>query len=195
VGRILSGEPEALGIQGAEPCRAGQGWDWSGVRFRVFSPPSRAAGEGSEGAGLPKEGNDKSCVLRVEAGGRSVLLPGDIGKGVEKGLVQRLGTALKSDVLIAGHHGSATSTGAAFLDAVAPGLVLYAAGYANRFGFPAREVRERVASRATPSLNTGIGGAIELRLGADGTIRGPWAWRERARRLWTHRPAEDTTDP
>ena len=195
VGRVLSGEPDALGIQGAEPCLAGQGWDWSGVRFRVFSPPSLATGEGWVGSGRPKEGNDRSCVLRVEAGGRSVLLPGDIGKGVEEQLVQGLGSALKSDVLIAGHHGSATSTGAAFLDAVAPGLVLYAAGYANRFGFPAREVRERVASRALPSLNTGIGGAIELRLGADGTIRGPWAWRERAVRLWTHRPAEDMTDP
>ena len=193
--RILSGEPEALGISGAEPCREGQGWDWSGVRFRILSPSSGEGGGTADGRGPGTEGNDASCVLRVEAAGRSVLLTGDIGKGVEERLLQDSGPVLESDVLIAGHHGSATSTGAPFLDAVAPGLVLYSAGYANRFGFPAPEVRKRVTARAIPSLNTGISGAIELRMGADGTIVGPWTWREQARRLWTHLPVEKAAYP
>jgi competence protein ComEC len=122
------------------------------------------------------------------------LLPGDIGNGIEEPLVQGLGPRLKSDVLVAGHHGSATSTGASFLDAVAPGLVLYATGYANRFGFPSREVRERVAVQGTRTLDTGISGAIELRFGTDGTIRGPWTWRGRVGRLWTHLPEEKAAD-
>jgi len=179
VARILSGEPEAVGLATVEPCRAGQGWEWSGVRFRFLHP-----GE------LPGEGNDASCVLRIEAGGRSVLLPGDIGRTVEARLVREQWHALASDVLVAGHHGSATSSGSRFLDAVGPSLVLYSAGYANPFGFPAREVRERVAMRGIRALSTGRSGAIELHLDADGSVHGPWSWRERAGRLWTHRVPE-----
>jgi competence protein ComEC len=178
-GRILSGEPDALGIPGVEPCRVGEGWEWSGVRFR-FLHPNRAG----------EKDNDASCVLRVEAGGRAILLPGDITQAVEARLVGEQSHMLRSDVLIAGHHGSATSTSAAFLDAVDPDLVLYSAGYANHFGFPAPEVRERVATRGIRALNTGVSGAIELRFGADGSIQGPWTWRERAGRLWTHRAPE-----
>jgi competence protein ComEC len=177
--RTLSGEPGALDLPGVESCRAGQGWDWAGVRFRFLHPGDSVG-----------EGNDASCVLRVEAGGRSILLPGDIGRAVEGRLARDRHEALRSDVLVAGHHGSATSTSAAFLEAVAPSLVLYSAGYANHFGFPAREVRGRVAARGIPTLDTGVSGAIELHLRADGAIQGPWTWRERAGRLWTHRVPE-----
>ncbi len=179
VGRILSGEPQALGIAGAEACRAGQTWDWSGVRFRLLHPN-----------GTGESGNDASCVLRVEAGGRSVLLTGDITQAMERRLTQDRPQELPSDVLVAGHHGSATSTSRTFLDAVAPRLVLYAAGYGNPFGFPARAVRERVEASGIAALNTGTQGAVELRLGPDGDIRGPWTWREHAGRLWTHRADE-----
>ncbi len=177
--RILSGEPGALDLPDVEPCRAGQGWEWSGVRFRFLHPVDLAG-----------EGNDASCVLRVEAAGRSILLPGDIGRAVEGRLTRDQPAALPSDVLVAGHHGSATSTSVSFLESVAPSLVLYSAGYANPFGFPARVVRGRVAAGGIRTLDTGVSGAIDLHLGADGTIRGPWTWRERAGRLWTHRAPE-----
>jgi competence protein ComEC len=175
--RIDSGEPEDLELPMAEPCRAGEHWEWSGVGFRFLHPPD---------AGF--RGNNASCVLRIEAGGRSILLTGDIEARVERRLARELGSALASDVLVAGHHGSATSTHPEFLDAVAPGLVLYASGYANQFGFPVEEVRERVAAKGIPALDTGLVGAVELRLGPDGAIEGPRSWRERAGRLWTHRP-------
>lgn len=179
VRRILSGEPDALGVPGVESCRADDGWEWSGVRFRFLHP-----------GGLGWADNDASCVLRVEAGGRSILLPGDVTQAVEARLIEEHPQGLRSDILVAGHHGSATSTGAPFLGAVAPRLVLYSAGYANHFGFPAREVRERVAVRGIAALSTGVSGAIDVRLGADGSIRGPWAWRERVSRPWTHRVPE-----
>lgn len=178
--RILSGEPEALALPGVEPCRAGQHWEWSGVQFRILSPP----GDG------PSEGNAASCVLRVQAGGRSILLPGDIGRDLEQDLIRRQGSALRSDILVAGHHGSATSTGDAFLAAVDPRLILYSTGYANRFGFPSRAVRQRVSARGIPSVDTAISGAVELRLLADGRLEGPRTWRDGpSGRLWTHRPA------
>jgi competence protein ComEC len=176
IDRIDSGEPAGLDLPGAEPCRAGEGWDWSGVSFRFLHP----ADDGFRG-------NDASCVLRIETGGHAILLTGDIQARVERRLARESGEALASDVLIAGHHGSATSTHPEFLDAVAPGLVLFASGYANHFGFPVKEVRERVSARGIPALDTGLAGAIELRLGPDGAVGGPWGWRERAGRFWTHR--------
>jgi competence protein ComEC len=174
--RIDSGEPEHLDLPGAEPCRAGEQWEWSGVSFRFLHPPQ---------AGL--RGNNASCVLRVEAGGRSILLTGDIEGGAERRLARTLGDAIASDILVAGHHGSATSTHPDFLEAVSPQLVLFASGYANQFGFPVAEVRERVALRGTPALDTGLVGAVELRLNPDGSVSGPSVWRVRAGRFWTHR--------
>ncbi|WP_295396864.1 DNA internalization-related competence protein ComEC/Rec2, partial [uncultured Thiodictyon sp.] len=180
VGRILSGEPERLALPGTLPCRAGDGWTWSGVRFEVLHPKAPTAGAAM------LTGNDASCVLRVTTGGRSILLTGDLSRRQEAVLVERLGGDLKSDVLVAGHHGSATATGAPFLAAVAPAWVLYAAGYANHFGLPAPQVRARVAALGIPSRDTGASGAIEWRLGADGSLTGPLVWREQAHRLWTH---------
>lgn len=183
VGEMLAGEPGELGDLAASasvpvrPCRAGQRWVWDGVIFEILYPS--VAGE---------EGNNASCVLRVSVGGTAVLLPGDIEARVERVLVRERGGDLQARVLVAAHHGSATSSSAEFLQTVRPDWVLFAAGYANHFGFPAAPVRERVDAVGSASLATGISGAISFRLLADGALEGPWEHREHHRRLWTHRP-------
>ena len=135
-----------------------------------------------------EHGNNASCVLRIETGGRSILLTGDIERRVERRLAAQLGTGLQSDILIAGHHGSNSSTSAEFLQTVSPEWVLFSSGYANHFGFPATSVRERIAERGIQMLDTGILGAIQLRLDAEGRLDAPWGWRDKAGRLWIHRP-------
>lgn len=176
IGRTLSGEPGEVPQAGAAPCRAGETWDWDGVGFTLLYP---------DRGGL--RGNDSSCVLRVVAGETAVLLTGDAGREAEGRLAARLGAGLRSDILVAGHHGSATASTAPFLGAVAPRYVLYAAGFANRWGFPAAEVRERVAALGAVELDTGALGAISFRLGPEG-LAGPDWYRARHLRLWTHRP-------
>ena len=175
--RLQTGEPERLGLAGAEPCLAGETWNWSGVDFRLLHP---------ERADL--KGNEASCVLEIRTGERSILLTGDVGARTEERLVARLGSDWRVAALIAGHHGSATSTSARLLDVTRPEWVLFSSGYANQFGFPARVVRERMAERGIPTLNTALDGAIQFKLGADGWINEPQGWRERAGRIWTHRP-------
>jgi competence protein ComEC len=179
IGHIQSGEPDALKFPGVEPCQAGEGWNWSGVSF-LFLHPQQTGGSD----------NNASCVLRIATGDRSILMTGDVEQRVERLLADRLGSALRSDILIAGHHGSATSSSAQFLQAVAPELVLFSAGYANHFGFPPEEVRARVAGQGSGMLNTAITGAIEIRLDAEGRITGPSGWRAQSGRLWTHRPRD-----
>ncbi|MBI3171358.1 MAG: DNA internalization-related competence protein ComEC/Rec2, partial [Hydrocarboniphaga effusa] len=121
-----------VGTAGAARCEDGMSWVWDAVRFDVLNPGSA---DGSD--------NDSSCVLKIEGGGFSVLLPGDIEKAAEQRLLAGHRERLKSDVLIAPHHGSKTSSTAAFVQAVQPKVVIYSAGWRNHFGHPRPEVLER----------------------------------------------------
>jgi competence protein ComEC len=196
--RILSGEPDELPGVDAEPCRAGDSWVWDGVAFRVLHPQ----------AGSEQEGNDASCVLRVATAGASVLLTGDIEAGVESVLAAGTGAdpadspadgpsdgrgnGLRSDILLAAHHGSDSSSTAPFLRAVDPDWVWFSAGYANRFGFPRAAVLDRVRALGSATATTATDGAVIVRLpGSPETLR-PLRWRRESARVWRHRPAADT---
>ena len=179
IGRILTGEPQAFevsaGVGGAGPrpeaCRAGQGWEWDGVEFAVLHP---------DAAGL--DGNDASCVLRVATPGASLLLTGDLGQAGERRLVRD--RPLITSLLVAGHHGSNTSTSREWLRAARPRWVLYSSGFANRYGFPAAAVRQRVAASGAAELNTAETGAIGFVLSPTG-LSGPDLYRAQHRRLWS----------
>jgi competence protein ComEC len=122
--------------------------------------------------------NDASLVLRVEVAGRVVLLPGDLEAAGERGLVAARG-ALRADVLKLGHHGSRTSTHAAWLRAVAPALAIVSAPRHGRFGMPHAEVVARLVEQELPWCWTGRDGAVlvelEGRLRARGFASGPRA--------------------
>lgn len=176
--RVFGGEPEALDAPGVEPCRRGQRWRWDGVEFEVLHP-----------SGDEESGNDSSCVLRVSVGETALLWPGDVEASIERELLLRDGQELRSEVLIAAHHGSASSTTAPFLARVSPEWVLYSTGWMNRFGFPAAAVRERVAAIGATSLDTARAGAIELAIDANGDITSIRRFREHSDRIWRHHPA------
>ncbi len=153
-------------------CGAPVEWAWDGVHFQFLHPPRW----------FPYLDNDSSCVLRIEAGGRVALLPGDIGKVVESGLVKRQAAAIRADVVVAAHHGSAHSSSSAFVDATRARWVLVSAGYANRFGHPATEVVARWEGAGAEVVETAEVGAEFVGLGAMGvTVRGE---RGRRRRVW-----------
>jgi len=68
-------------------------------------------------------------------------MPGDIEAPQECELVQS-GVDLKSELLMAPHHGSKTSSSEALLNAVKPRLAVVQAGYRNRLGHPALPILE-----------------------------------------------------
>jgi competence protein ComEC len=123
-------------------------------------------------------------VLRVGGGGGSVLLTGDIEREQEAALVVAHGAALASDVLVAPHHGSKTSSSAPFLDAVRPKVAVFQAGYRNRFGHPAEVVLDRYRERGIAIVASPACGAWQWR--ADGAAPGT-CQRDVARRYWHHR--------
>lgn len=170
----LSGED---GLPGSSPCRDGDGWRWDGVDFRILHPPS----------GMPDRGNDSSCVLLAEGRDHRVLLTGDITRAVERRLVAVHGPALKAEVLVAPHHGSASSSSKAFVEAVSPETVVFATGLGNRFGLPAPEVTQRYRDAGARLVDTARAGMVRFEPKAQGGWR-VIRWRENAGRYWTDRP-------
>ncbi len=136
------------------------------------------------GAAAGRSDNDDSCVLQVTYAGRRFLLPGDIGRSRERELVAYWGAHLRSDVLLAAHHGSNTSSSRLWLRSVAPRHFVVTAGKNNRFGHPAESVLERTLERKADVLNTSLSGAIRYHVAPDGRLscrryRHRWApfWR------------------
>ena len=178
---LEAGHPMHAAARHSNRCEAGQRWTWDGVEFSVLRP---AAGDYVRRL----KSNGMSCVIRVAGSGRSALLTGDIEREQEALLVAEHGEGLRSDMLLAPHHGSRTSSSAPFLDAVQPSVAVFQAGYRNRFGHPAADVVERYRQR-------GIAVVVSPSCGA-------WQWsasdpsagrclRQTERRYWRHPASAD----
>ena len=72
------------------------------------------------------------------------------------------GGDVRATVLESPHHGGDTGSGAAFLDAVQPQMVVIAVGADNPFGHPAPAVLARYAARGISVLRTDERGTVEL---------------------------------
>ncbi len=120
-------------------------------------------------------GNDASCVMRVRYGDLELLVPGDISTDVE---AQYLRQAFRPDasrrILVAAHHGSKTSSGAAWVKAMAPDWVVYTAGYRHRYGHPHPDVVARFDATGAIALNTATSGALRWRLWPGGPALTRW---------------------
>ena len=173
---LPAGHPLLGSVAGARPCAAGAAWEWDGVRFAILHPAGAAA--------VARKSNDLSCVLKVSAGARSMLLTGDIEKPAEAELLRRDAAALAADVLLVPHHGSRTSSTGEFLAAVAAPAAVIPVGYRNRFGHPNAQVLGRLS--ATTIFRTDRDGAVTVRLSKQGfDIKGE---RQRRRRYWHDAP-------
>ena len=109
----------------------------------------------------PRVRNDDSVVLDIQYGGVSVVLPGDIGDEVERVLAADFPPAAIR-VLKVPHHGSRSSSSAAFLDALRPAVAVVSAGAVNPFGHPHAEVVERYREAEVALFHTGEDGAVTV---------------------------------
>jgi competence protein ComEC len=111
------------------------------------------------------------------------LLAGDLEAPQEARLVDQA-APLRADLLLVPHHGSKTSSSAAFLDAVHPSIALVQAGYRNRFGHPAPPVMDRYRERAITVIDSPHCGAARWSSGEPDRVV---CQRDQARRYWMHR--------
>ena len=154
---------------------AGDRFGSAGVEFAVLSP---AAGR------LPgaQPHNDDSLAMLVTYGRRRFLLTGDLERPIEQQLVNA-GPLPHIDVLKVGHHGSRTSTSAAWLDALQPGVALISVGRGNRYHHPHPLVVDRLAQRGIVMLRTDELGLVTVRTDGHSLDIDSFRWRQQAERL------------
>ncbi len=121
------------------------------------------------------QGNNASCVILLHVFGRQVLITGDIEAKAEFVLIRLAGKtegmSLVSDVLIAPHHGSKTSSTKEFLNYVMPAYVLVSAGKNNSYGHPHKNITSAYWGNGSDWFNTGRHGQIRVIFEADGAYR------------------------
>jgi competence protein ComEC len=164
---------DEIGTPGHESCRDGQRWSWDGVEFRMLNGPSTGASS-----------NNGGCVLRVAAPDLAVLLPADVEAPTEQRLLREHAELLAADVIVAPHHGSKTSSTAAFVAAVHPRAAIFSAGWRNRFGHPRPEVGARYTAIGSARYVTGTGGEIRVWRDAESGRIEVREYRREAARFW-----------
>jgi len=137
------------------PLHRGQRFNYGGAQLEVLAPSLDY---------VPKEAphNNDSLAFRVTFGRHSFLLSGDIERQIEADLIAE-GLVRKTDVLKVAHHGSKTSSTAAFLDLLRPGFAVMSAGFENSYGHPHADVLERYEERQACVLRTDLDGLITVR--------------------------------
>lgn len=105
--------------------------------------------------------NEESLVLLAEYGSFRLLLTGDVEAGGERTLLAD-GGLVPVTVLKAAHHGSTSSSGEEFVQAVRPAVVILSYGRGNSYGHPAPEVKGRFLDSGADVRETAVSGAIEV---------------------------------
>ncbi len=153
VKQILTSDPDALKQHSPQLCQVGQSWEWDQINFSILSPFQN----------IFSSKNNNSCVLKVATKQQAILLTGDIEYEAEEWLVNNV-QDLESEILIAPHHGSKTSSSLAFLKQINPKTILIPSGYLNRFSFPHQQVLKRYQKINAKVLNTAQNGALIVKM-------------------------------
>lgn len=146
---------------------AGRRFEFGGAQIQVLAPPADAPPS-------PVGANNDSLVLRIRYGQRSVLLTGDAEAASEQAMA---GALERTDILKAGHHGSATSTTPALLEPLRPAVVLISVGFDNSYRFPDRRVLDRLGAAGAAVYRTDLHGLITVRTDGRRVGVAPYVWR------------------
>jgi competence protein ComEC len=131
--------------------RAGERLTFGEVTLAVWHPPE-ADWE------RQKVRNDDSLVVEIRYRGVSIVLPGDIGSGIERRLLPGVSTS-PLRVLKVPHHGSATSSSREFLAALRPDVAIISAGPTTKVP---DEVLARYRALGTTMFRTSEDGAVTV---------------------------------
>lgn len=147
---------------GIEPIRARRGGTLdmgANVTAEILWPVDPLLMDGSV-----ESRNDNSVVIRLTHGEVTFLITGDIEEEAEEALVEAdEDERLRADVLVAPHHGSATSSTAGFLDAISPTVAIIPVGLDNQYDHPRDEVLQRLRFRSIRVYRTDLDGTVEVR--------------------------------
>lgn len=106
-------------------------------------------------------GNEEGLSVLATQGDFDALITGDMNAAVERRLV-KYGNLPDIELLVAGHHGSASSTSKELLEAVTPEYAVISVGY-NSYGHPAPETLDRLEQAGCTVWRTDLQGTITVR--------------------------------
>lgn len=108
--------------------------------------------------------NEFSRVFVIYGPDRAILIPGDSSADAEAIWSKRLMTMPPVHILVAGHHGSRTSTSETLLRRLPSLKIAIASARKAKYGHPHPEVVARLRANGAPCLRTEIWGNIGLQL-------------------------------
>lgn len=109
---------------------------------------------------MAKDENDSSIISYFTYDHLNYLFMGDASKEIEKQLMDTYD--LKADVIKIGHHGSNTSSDAAFLDSLDCKIALISAGYKNKYDHPSTETLTTLDHLHIHTFCTSTDGSIAI---------------------------------
>ncbi|MFK7794300.1 MAG: DNA internalization-related competence protein ComEC/Rec2 [Gammaproteobacteria bacterium] len=180
---MVSNQTELYDFENTRLCRVGDEWQWDEVKFEILHPPKK----------WQSNDNNRSCVLQIKHAAGNILVPGDIEKSTEEWLISQYDDYLSSDIIIAPHHGSKSSSSYRFVDLVHPQTVVFSAGYRNRYGFPHATITQRYEEIGAQIVETVSQGAVTFLFDADKGLRKQAGHRQDSKRYW-HSTQQEITD-
>ena len=112
-------------------------------KFTVLSPASIGSND-----------NDNSVAIKLTNGENSFIFTGDAESGSEAAMCSS-GIDLSCDVLVPGHHGSATATSNDFLAKTVPEFAVITCGVDNQYGHPDKDTMDKLQSMEITSVSYG----------------------------------------
>jgi competence protein ComEC len=167
-------------------------WAWDGVTFAVLHPAASIYDEPAAGRGARKENDRCCVLRVASAGAaallpgdaearseremlaREIVIPAHetvipahetVIPAHETVIPAKAGTQsspLHAEVLVIPHHGSRTSSTAAFIEAVSPSIGILSVGYRNRFHHPNATVVARYIEHGVVLRRTDEEGALRI---------------------------------
>jgi competence protein ComEC len=148
-----------------------------GTAIQVLWP--QAADASAAMLPIEEDQNERSVVLHVELGERTLLLGGDIGFAAERALLSRLASSASLsppppkpiDILKISHHGSRFSTSPEWLSYWRPLEAVASVGRTNTYGHPHPDVLSRVDAAGALLRRTDTDGEVQYRIAGSGLLR------------------------
>ena len=136
---------QGLSVQHPAP---GTDFAFGSGKFTVLSPQSISSND-----------NDNSVAIRLENGNNHFLFTGDAESAGEEAICN-LGIDLSCDVIVPGHHGSATATTWDLLQQTVPEYAVISCGAGNSYGHPHKDTMDKLSDMGIQVFRTDEQGTI-----------------------------------
>lgn len=148
-------------VANSSKCVAGKKWQWQQIEIEAVWPPNM----------VERAYNAHSCVVRLSHTllDSSALLVGDI-ESLSEWLLLREPSKLVADVMTVPHHGSNTSSTAAFIAAVSADTAIASTAKNSRWNLPSPKVVNRYEIAGTQWLDTGSDGQVTVKFYPNRTL-------------------------